>query len=91
MGSGPSRPPTPGFRGEARITRRVADRIDLETTASGAGYLLPDPDITAFFLNSEFKDVTVRVFARRSGYIVKIFEQHVDRRILSQAPPPERP
>jgi len=58
---------------------------------SEAGYLLPDPDITTLFQNSQFADVMVRVFARRSGHIVKIFEQHIERRILSQPPQPERP
>jgi len=66
-------------------------KTDPIVVRSEAGYLLPDPDITTLFQNSQFSDVMVRVFARRSGHIVKIFEQNIERRILSQAPSPERP
>lgn len=58
---------------------------------SEAGYLLPDPDISTLFQNSQFKDVTVRVFARRSGRLVKIAEHQLERRILPPARPSGRP
>jgi hypothetical protein len=58
---------------------------------SSAGYLLPDSDISALFQNSQFTDVTVRMFVRRSGHIVKIGEYKVERRILTQVRDPGRP
>jgi hypothetical protein len=58
---------------------------------SQAGYTLEDPDVANLFTHSRFKDVSVRVFARRSGGLVKLAEHQVERRILSQVSGPGRP
>lgn len=55
------------------------------------GYTLEDPDISTLFAHSQFKDVSVRVYARRSGGLVKIAEHPVERRILAQVREPGRP
>jgi hypothetical protein len=55
------------------------------------GYTLEDPDVSTLFAHSQFKDVSVRVYARRSGGLVKIAEHPVERRILAQVREPGRP
>ncbi len=58
---------------------------------SQAGFTLEDPDISTLFTHSLFTDVSVRVFARRSGGLVKIAEHTIERRFLSQVREPGRP
>jgi hypothetical protein len=58
---------------------------------SQAGFTLEDPDISTLFTHSLFTDVSVRVFARRSGGLVKIAEQTIERRILTQVRDPGHP
>jgi hypothetical protein len=45
------------------------------------GYNQPGP-LNEIFENSQFKDATVRIFARRSGHIVPIGEFPIERRII---------
>jgi hypothetical protein len=51
------------------------------TVRPTVGYTMQDPR-ASLFTNSEFHDVTVKIFAKRAGDIVKIGEFRVDRRIL---------
>ena len=70
---------------------KPAAETDSFLVRSTAGYLLPDPDISALFQNSQFKDVTVRFYARRSGRLVKFAEHQLERRILPQVRSSGRP
>ena len=48
------------------------------------GYRLENDQTEELFNHSQFKDFTVRFFARRSGQLVQIGEHTVERRILAQ-------
>lgn len=60
------------------------------TVRPTVGYTLMDPR-ASLFTNREFKDVTVKLFAKRAGDIVKIGEFRVDRRILPHTSGGEQP
>jgi hypothetical protein len=60
------------------------------TVRPTVGYTLGDPR-ASLFTNTAFKDVTVKIFAKRSGDIVKIGEARVDRRILPHVDAGGRP
>ncbi|HUF46566.1 MAG TPA: hypothetical protein VMM93_02060 [Vicinamibacterales bacterium] len=57
---------------------------DLNVIRAERGYTLEDPDLEELFGHSQFRDFTVRFFARRSGQIVQIGEYTIERRILTQ-------
>lgn len=57
---------------------------------SAAGYTIDQPR-NELFTHSNFKDFTVKVFAKRSGTIVPIGEFTVDHRIIPHTDEPARP
>jgi hypothetical protein len=58
---------------------------------SGAGYTIAQPR-NELFTNSEFKDFTAKVFAKREGKIVPLGEFTLDHRIIPHVDePPARP
>jgi hypothetical protein len=54
---------------------------------SNVGYTLDQPR-AELFTNSEFKDFVVKIFAKRSGTIVKLGEFTIDHRIIPHADAP---
>jgi len=60
------------------------DSTEPITVRSPVGYTLEQPR-AELFTHGDFKDWTVKMFARRGGYIYKIGEFKVDRRLIPQS------
>jgi hypothetical protein len=60
------------------------------TVRSGTGYTLEAPRAD-LFAHSQFKDATVKIFAKRSGSIAPLGEFKIDRRLLPHVPSSHRP
>ncbi len=58
---------------------------DIVLVRSSWGYTLQQPR-AELFINSEFKDFTAKIFAKRSGKIVPIGQFKIDQRIIYQQP-----
>jgi hypothetical protein len=54
------------------------------TVRSTVGYTLEQPR-AELFTHSQYKDWTVKMFARRSGRIFSVGEFKIDRRLIPQA------